>query len=126
MTQYKTVPVEPTPEMVDALITATHATDCPIQGLRAAIAEAPQPAGETVAWLHTGGHVQVRNSTWGADITELYTRAKGWTPLYTTPPDTEAMLRQALEELRSCNGVPHWPAMQPTIAAIRKHLGEPT
>ena len=33
MTQWKTVPVEPTPEMADTLITVTHHTDNPIEGL---------------------------------------------------------------------------------------------
>jgi hypothetical protein len=30
----------------------------------------------------------------------------------------EAM-KQALEALKSCSGVPHWPALQPSITAIR-------
>jgi hypothetical protein len=28
-------------------------------------------------------------------------------------------MKQALEALKSCSGVPHWPALQPSITAIR-------
>ena len=36
--------------------------------------------------------------------------------------------QQALEALESCSGVPHWPALQPTITALRAALeqAEPT
>ena len=33
-------------------------------------------------------------------------------------------VQQALEALESCSGVPHWPALQPTIAALRAALAE--
>ena len=32
--------------------------------------------------------------------------------------------QQALEALKSCSGVPHWPALQPTITALRKALAQ--
>ncbi len=31
-------------------------------------------------------------------------------------------VQQALEALESCSGVPHWPALQPTITALRAAL----
>ena len=33
-------------------------------------------------------------------------------------------VQQALEALESCSGVPHWPALQPTITALREALTE--
>ena len=33
-------------------------------------------------------------------------------------------VQQALEALESCSGVPHWPALQPTITALRAALTE--
>ncbi|MFM2007589.1 MAG: hypothetical protein RLZZ09_3244 [Pseudomonadota bacterium] len=33
--------------------------------------------------------------------------------------------QQALEALESCSGVPHWPALQPTITALRAALEQP-
>ena len=33
--------------------------------------------------------------------------------------------QQALEALESCSGVPHWPALQPTITALRAALAQP-
>jgi hypothetical protein len=33
--------------------------------------------------------------------------------------------QQALEALKSCSGVPHWPALQPTITALRAALEQP-
>jgi hypothetical protein len=41
---------------------------------------------EPVAWMHTGGHIQGRNPNWEQGIAGGYTRERGWTPLYTTPP----------------------------------------
>ena len=32
--------------------------------------------------------------------------------------------QQALEALKSCSGVPHWPALQPTIDALRDALAQ--
>jgi hypothetical protein len=40
------------------------------------------------------------------------------------PPDYPALMRQALGALETCMGVPHWPALTPTIAALRAALGE--
>lgn len=53
------------------------------QVLRDAIALTP---GDPVAWMHTGGHVHVRNPQWPPKTAALYTAEKGWTPLYTAPP----------------------------------------
>ena len=54
-------------------------------GWDAAIEAALTP-GEPVAWMHTGGHVHVRNPQWPPKTAALYTAEKGWTPLYTAPP----------------------------------------
>jgi hypothetical protein len=35
----------------------------------------------------------------------------------------EAM-KQALEALKSCSGVPHWPALQPAITSLRQAIAE--
>jgi hypothetical protein len=32
--------------------------------------------------------------------------------------------QQALEALKSCSAVPHWPALQPTITALRDALAQ--
>jgi len=32
------------------------------------------------------------------------------------------VLKQALEALESCSGVPHWPAFQPTITTLRQAI----
>ena len=53
-------------------------------GWDAAIEQALTP-GEPVAWMHTGGHVHVRNPQWPPKTAALYTAEKGWTPLYTAP-----------------------------------------
>lgn len=41
-----------------------------------------------------------------------------------THDDTD-LIEQMLEALRSCSGVPHWPALIPTINAARKRLETP-
>ena len=38
--------------------------------------------------------------------------------------DLRTAAQQALEALKSCSGVPHWPALQPTIAALRAALAQ--
>lgn len=38
--------------------------------------------------------------------------------------DLRAAAQQALEALKSCSGVPHWPALQPTIDALRAALAQ--
>ena len=38
---------------------------------------------------------------------------------------TRELLQQALNALTSCSGVPHWPAIQPTINDLRAHLAKP-
>jgi hypothetical protein len=35
------------------------------------------------------------------------------------------VMQQALEALETCSGVPHWPALQPTIADLREALASP-
>jgi hypothetical protein len=39
--------------------------------------------------------------------------------------DLRTAAQQALEALKSCSGVPHWPALQPTITALRAALEQP-
>ncbi len=51
--------------------------------------QAEPAAQEAVAWLHTGGHLQGRNPMWEKGVAEAYTHAKGWTPLYATPPASQ-------------------------------------
>jgi hypothetical protein len=34
------------------------------------------------------------------------------------------VLKQALEALKSCSGVPHWPALQPAITSLRQAIAE--
>ena len=36
------------------------------------------------------------------------------------------VVQHAIEALESCSGVPHWPALQPTIADLREALAAPT
>ena len=36
--------------------------------------------------------------------------------------DLREAAQQALEALKSCSGVPHWPALQPTIGALHAAL----
>jgi hypothetical protein len=38
--------------------------------------------------------------------------------------DLRAAAQQALEALKSCSGVPHWPALQPTITALKAALAQ--
>ena len=40
--------------------------------------------------------------------------------------DLRTAAQQALEALKSCSGVPHWPALQPTILALRAALAQPS
>ncbi len=55
--------------------------------------------GEPVAWMHTGGHVQVRNLQWPPETVALYTAEKGWTPLYTAPQPQREWVGLTDEEL---------------------------
>lgn len=91
----KPLPAKVTEEMHQAackvLLRATGMDGTPQRMLDAMRATAPpaQPdvkPGEPVAWMHTGGHVQVRNPQWPQETADLYTVGKGWTPLYTAPP----------------------------------------
>jgi len=41
---------------------------------------------QPVAWMHTSGHIQIFHPHWEQVAVDGYTREKGWTPLYTTPP----------------------------------------
>ena len=38
--------------------------------------------------------------------------------------DLQTAAQQALEALKSCSGVPHWPALQPTIGALHAALAQ--
>ena len=38
--------------------------------------------------------------------------------------DLRKAAQQALEALKSCSGVPHWPALQPTIGALHAALAQ--
>jgi len=58
----------------------------PIPPLTTTPSAQPAPVQEPVAWMHTGGHIQGRNPNWEQGIADGYTRERGWTPLYTTPP----------------------------------------
>lgn len=89
-----------------------------IATLRAAL---ENPAGEPVAWMWEFP------SGDGASFTTIRPDSaledeEDYVPLYTNPPDTEALLRKALEAL--------WhtatPVGEQSIADIRKHLGETT
>jgi hypothetical protein len=55
-----------------------------IAALSAAIEAAEKQ--EPVAWMHNSGHIQGRNPNWDQVMASGYTREKGWSPLYTTPP----------------------------------------
>ena len=50
------------------------------------IEQALEAQHEPVAWMHTDGHIQGRSPNWEPVIAHGYTRERGWTPLYTTPP----------------------------------------
>lgn len=89
-----------------------------VSALRAAL---EQPVHEPVAWMWEFP------SGDGAAFTTICPDAaledgEDYVPLYTAPPDTEVLLRKALEAL--------WhtatPVGEQAIAAIRKHLGETT
>ena len=58
--------------------------DAAITALRTAIEQAYKQ--EPVAWMHNSGHIQWRNPNWDQVMASGYTREKGWSPLYTTPP----------------------------------------
>ncbi len=45
----------------------------------------PAPV-QPVAWMHVGGYLKRRDPNWEQGVCYGYTREKGWTPLYTTPP----------------------------------------
>ena len=47
---------------------------------------APVQLVQPVAWMHTSGHIQIFHPHWEQVAVDGYTREKGWTPLYTTPP----------------------------------------
>ena len=34
------------------------------------------------------------------------------------------LMQQALDDLMSCSGAPHWPVFQPTITALRERLAQ--
>jgi hypothetical protein len=51
----------------------------------------PAPVQEPVAWMHTSGHIQMFHPHWEQVVLDGYTREKGWTPLYTTPPTQPAV-----------------------------------
>ena len=38
--------------------------------------------------------------------------------------DLQTAAQHALEALKSCSGVPHWPALQPTIGALHAALAQ--
>lgn len=44
-------------------------------------------------------------------------------PVFATPPDTDALLRQALEALDKADKISGYPNNKAVRAAIRKHLG---
>lgn len=142
MTRYKLVPVEPTPEMIEAAASfggsGGYSYQRGVDGAkiyRDMLAAAPQPNAEPVAWMGVpvlpGRHKE-------AVFCSDKTLAMQWdysghlglgrlivTPLYTHPqPDDTALLRQALEALTSCTGVLHWPSLMPTIVALRERLGD--
>ena len=72
--------------------------------LRIAIEQALTP-GEPVAWMHTGGHVHVRNPQWPPKTAALYTAEKGWTPLYTAPQPQREWVGLSLDDYRDlCAG----------------------
>ena len=37
----------------------------------------------------------------------------------------QELMQQALDDLMSCSGAPHWPVFQPTITALRERLAQP-
>ena len=37
----------------------------------------------------------------------------------------QELMQQALDDLMSCSGAPHWPVFQPTITALRERLAKP-
>jgi hypothetical protein len=76
----------------------------PIPPLTTTPSAQPAPVQEPVAWMHTGGHIQGRNPNWEQGIAGGYTRERGWTPLYTTPP--AAPVQEPVAQIYVKNG--HW------------------
>ena len=90
--------------------------------LRTAIEQALTP-GEPVAWMHTGGHVHVRNPQWPPKTAALYTAEKGWTPLYTAPqPQPKQEPREHITDGSPCWCNPEVDYIDPeTGAAVIVH-----
>jgi hypothetical protein len=91
-------------------------------GWDAAIEQALTP-GEPVAWMHTGGHIQVRNPGWPPETAALYTAPKGWTPLYTAPqPQPKQEPREHITDGSPCWCNPEVDYIDPeTGAAVIVH-----
>ena len=132
--QYKLVPVEPTPEMLEALRSSVYLPNC----YKAMLEVAPEPVQEPAAWRlldeeaseHYGKPIHVYYDS--ADIRLDHPDAKRLTallqPVFTAPPDTGKLLRQALYVIeaweRGCDREDYWRDRADTSEAIRKHFGE--
>jgi len=83
----------------------------------------PAPVQEPVAWMHTSGHIQMFHPHWEQVVLDGYTREKGWTPLYTTPPATQrqwvGLTDEEFDDLRDNNF-----GVSPLISAVEAKLKE--
>lgn len=133
MSKFKLVPMEPTPEMMNALTRVASYAASWEQGYKAMLEAAPeQPVQEPVAW---GNFTDDGRLVGLSQHPEDQTTWQGKKPLFASPHDTYALLRKALEALETAvSGLdqytrqialsdPKHPLLH-SITAIRKHLGE--
>ena len=126
MSKFKLVPVEPTPEMMNALTRVASYAASWEQGYKAMLEAAPeQPVQEPVGYVESSVH-----GAGGFHCRLLTTPTPPFgTKLYTAPPDADKLLRQALDAIEAelspdwnCNS--YHPKLHAAHAALRKHMGE--
>ena len=128
MTKYKLVPVDPTPEhpvqeLRDIGVEQDERVFARIAALSERKASQAQPVQEPYAWeVRQGGRTFFMSAQ---EFTGLSFDCGSFKQLYTAPPDTDALLRQALEALEADDCI-LWPSEKrgAAITAMRKHFGE--
>jgi len=104
MNQWKLVPVEPTEEMIKALLGKPE--DSWAEGYAAMIAAAPAPDVQPVAWLHVGGVYREEPDEWELEaeqglcdeLNDSHINKPTALPLYTHPPAAD--VRELVDALR--------------------------
>lgn len=129
MSEYKLVPFEPTPEMIEAAEGAHMPFGDMDLALRMAILAAPAVQGDPVGWYTEDNLNDKSATTYNAEVAQRW-RAKGWpvTPFYTAPqpaPDVAELVEIAkeivdLHDRRRVVLTVHVEALSKALAAHRK------